>query len=206
MKKITIFVLAVFLVLVLTGCSKKQQGQNTSGGSGEQTSKQEQKKEGSSIIEDIKDAMSSGKKMKCTYTVTQGENVMQSEAFVEGDRYKVTTTFNGQGTKMIFDGKDTYTWTDQSKQGMKMTTECMENIVEDVEDTAGEMEEDENFHAENPFENAVDVKCEKVGSIDFSIPSDVEFVDQCELMKNQEKQMEEMMKSMSQGIDVPVMQ
>ena len=53
------------------------------------------------------------------------------------------------------------------------------------------------------FDGAVDVKCEEVANIDFSIPSDIQFQDQCEMMKQMQKQAgqmqkqaEEMMKNM----------
>lgn len=206
MKKTIIICSAAFLILMMTGCTKKQQGQETGGGSGNQMAKQEQKGEENSMFENIKDAMSSGKKMKCTYTVTEGENVMKSEAFVQGDKYKAITTFNDQSTHMIFDGESNYTWTSQAKQGMKMSNECIEDLEKDVEEMAQDMEETEEYHAEDPFENAVDMKCENVSSIDFSLPSDVEFVDQCELMKNQQKQMEKAMEGLPEGFQVPSMQ
>jgi len=206
MKKTTILVLAVVLVFVMTGCTKKQQGQETDGGSVDQMAKKEQKDEVNSMFENIKDAMSSGKKMKCTYTVTQGENVMKSEAFVQGEKYKSVMTFNDQSTHMVFDGESSYTWTNQAKQGMKMSKECIEDLEKDVEEMAEDVEETEQYHAEDPFENAVDVKCENVSSIDFSLPSDVEFVDQCEMMKNQQKQMEKAMEGLPEGFQVPSMQ
>jgi len=38
------------------------------------------------------------------------------------------------------------------------------------------------------FDGAMDVKCEDVASIDFSIPTDIEFQDQCQVMEQMQKQ------------------
>lgn len=197
----TIIVVGLFMV-VLSGCTKnKQDAVDMDNLPGEEPSQKEESGSGS-VISSFKDAVGSGKKMKCTYTVRQEGDEFQSEAFVEGEKYKSTSTFNGKGVYTIFDGKATYTWSNDSKQGMKMDAACIEELQSQTPDQE-EITEGEIHRGEDAFGGAVDVKCEKVSSIDFSIPTNIEFTDQCELMKNQQKQMEELQKNLPQGFELP---
>lgn len=203
MKKVGAIIVMGFFVVALSGCTKNKQGAVDMDNLPKKESVQEDDSGIGSVISNFKDAISSGKKMKCIYTVQQNGDEFKSEAFVEGEKYKSTSTFNGKGMYAVFDGKATYTWSDDSKQGMKMDTACLEEMQSQIEDHQGEAAEEEMHYDGDAFGGALDVKCEKVGSIDFSIPTDIEFVDQCELMKNQQKQMEELQQNLPQGFELP---
>ncbi len=203
MKKFMAITVAGLLVFVLSGCTKNKQDAVDMDNLSKEDPAQKEDSGVGSVISGFKDAISSGKKMKCTYTVQQNGDEFKSEAFVEGEKYKSTSTLNGKGMYAVFDGKATYTWSDDSKQGMKMDTACLEEMQSQVEDHQGEAVEEEMHYDGDAFGGALDVKCERVSSIDFSVPTDVEFVDQCELMKNQQKQLEELQQNLPQGFELP---
>ena len=46
------------------------------------------------------------------------------------------------------------------------------------------------------FENSTDVSCEPYSGADFSVPSDIVFTDQCEMLKN-------MLKNIPAGANIP---
>jgi hypothetical protein len=187
MKK-SIIILPIFLaVMLLSGCGKKQaldgnQNQNTNQGT---VQNQEREQEQGGMINSIKDAMGLGKKMKCSYTMETGEGKDTYTTYVDGKKYKSESEFEGKMQYSVFDGEIIYSWNNKEKKGTKMSSKCLEDLNKSTEEdkpekvAAPEAAEptDENF------EDAMDVKCEDVSSIDFSIPSDVVFTDQCEEMK-----------------------
>ena len=186
---------------VLSGCANNQEMTQ----SGNQMQKgEDQNMEGSmgSAINNIKDAIGSGQKMKCTYTIRQNAQEYKSEAFIDGKKYKSVSTVDGHTSNAIFDGKETYAWTDDAAKGMKINEECaQQNQIENQEQN--EMAQGDVQTNGDPFDGAVDVKCEKVDSIDFSVPSDVEFTDQCEMLKLQQQQMEQLKGNLPEGFEMP---
>ena len=202
MKKVQIAVLTVG-VLFFMGCgnkpaevdSKKEAGAKNENVEKAGEKKPETKKEsatgsGVEVFKTITEAMASGKPVKCTYKMKNEEDGGEfvSTTYFNGKKFKSEMTLVGQMQYMIFDGETTYSWTAGQKQGMKMTDKCVDelnkNIPESPEsegDTAGD--KNETFDPEENFDGALDVKCEGVSSIDFSLPKDVTFVDQCEMMK-----------------------
>jgi hypothetical protein len=82
---------------------------------------------------------------------------------------------------------------------MKMTTACSEEL-------AAKAPKSQNDNAPTPpttdpektFDNALDVKCEPNSGGDFTIPSDITFTDQCEMMKN-------LQKNLPSGTNIPNM-
>lgn len=187
-KKIFLGTLMLVFALTLSACGNKTQTQ-------EKEMAKEMAGEKSGMISSIKDAMGMKKKMKCTYKIKAGGEEMESISYIDGEKYRAESKVMGKKHIAIFDGSDMHSWSEGQKTGMKMTKKCTEELqAQNREMNQGEEKQNqEEFQAgaEN-FDNAIDVKCEEVSDIDFSIPTDVEFVDQCEMIKGLSEQMKNM--------------
>ena len=145
------------------------------------------------LVSSIKDAMGLGQKMKCTYTAPDGNrNQGLSTIVVDGQKYKFIAEVNGEKSYGIFDGETQYMWSDKTKQGLKMTKSCIEGLSQSVPSNGNSNalatpETPQDF--EKSFGDAQGVKCEPSNE-DFSLPTDVNFIDQCEIMKASTKAME----------------
>jgi len=200
MNKIKIAALAAG-VLLLAGCGNKAARPATdSGADNAGATKTEEKGMLSEAITSIKDAMASGKAMKCSYTIKNKEGGdIVSTMYVDGKKYAGTTNVAGIVQHMIFDETAMYSWSEGQKTGMKMTTACSEEL-------AAKAPKSQNDNAPTPpttdpektFDNALDVKCEPNSGGDFTIPSDITFTDQCEMMKN-------LQKNLPSGTNIPNM-
>ena len=176
MKKTLRIAAAAAGILFLAGCGK-QVANNNQAASGTQNQKQEQNRSISSIA----DAMGLGKTMRCTYRVKAGDQNMEMVTYVEGKKYRTEMNFNGMNQVSVSDGEAMYLWNKGEKAGHKIAQECMEELRQNAPEDS---EEEMSFSAQDKnFENALDVKCEEIGSADFSAPADVVFTDQCVEMK-----------------------
>ena len=173
-------------VLLLAGCGNKAVDNQNENQEQVQT---ENKSEKSGIINSIKDAMGMGKTMRCEYKIKDANGEESSVVtFVDGKKYKTDMKIAGQNQHMIFDEEAMYSWTEGQKQGMKMTMACSEELAKNVsENNNDSAAPTPDPTGEKTFDNALDVKCEEAARADFSIPADVEFQDQCEMMKNMMK-------------------
>jgi hypothetical protein len=172
-------------VLVLMGCGNKDATNNLlkEEAKKEITSQPEEKKGG--VISSIKDAMGLGKTMRCEYKFKGESGELNSIAYVDGRKYKAESTVMGKKQLVVFDETAMYSWAEGEKNGMKMTTVCMKEMEKNIPKEQGGREPladsktDEEF-----FDDATDVKCEAASGVDFSIPTDIVFADQCEMLKN----------------------
>lgn len=179
-------------VLLLAGCGQKAaQKSSTDAGANNAPPQTEQKNTVSDVITSMKDAMASGKMMRCTYTVAdKNGGAITSTMFVDGKKYAGTTTVAGKAQHMIFDGDAMYAWSEGQKTGLKMTTACSQELAANAPKPASSANQNVPTTPTDPektFDNVTDVKCEPSSSADFSIPTDVTFSDQCEMMKNLQK-------------------
>ena len=167
-------------ILLLAGCGN-QAAKNQN-----QSMDQAQNKNG--VISSIKDAMGLGKSMKCEYKFQgEGEDIT-STAYVNGKKYKAESTVMGKKHIAIFDEEAMYSWSDGEKTGMKMTKACMEEMEKSIpKDEGGSEPLADSISDEEFFDNATDVKCQPYSGADFSIPKDIVFADQCEMLKNMMK-------------------
>lgn len=162
-------------VLVLAGCGSKPTVENNE--------TQNQEINSSGIISSIQDAITSGQAMKCTYaTIDENGGEFMATTYVEGKKYKSETETTETVQRAIFDGETMYSWSEKQKQGMKIDKNCAEELkksapqesVTQIPDASGE----------KTFDSAVNAECAPAGKIDFSIPEDVTFVDQCKMLKD----------------------
>jgi len=196
MKKILLGSLVVAFALTLSACGSKTQEQNQAGEMEKQIGK-----EGMKMTASIGEAMKSGKKMKCTFKIKAGNDEMESVSYFDGEKYRSESKVMNMNQIAVFDGENMYSWSEGQKSGMKFSKECADEM-EEMNTEESQPQEEVKIGAE-AFDGAMDVKCEEVSSIDFSIPTGVEFTDQCEMMKqmqnqagDMQKQAEEMMKNM----------
>lgn len=176
-------------VVVLAGCGGKNTDNTNQGGTGKN---QEANQSASSadkggVISSIKDAMGLGKTMRCTYRIKNKEGEMETVAYVDGKKYMTEMTIAGNAQKSIFNEDGMYSWSVSEKRGTKMSKACMDELAKGAPKSAPSADQDvpgaPDPTGEKAFDGATDVKCEDVSDVDFSIPTDVNFVDQCEMMK-----------------------
>jgi hypothetical protein len=192
-KKTILLSSLVLAVAFLSGCGKKTAEQNNGGTA--------QKEDTGGIVNSIKDAIGMGKKMQCTYTYKSGDESFTTTAYIEGQKYKGESEVMGKKQIAVFDGETMYSWSEADKKGTKFTKSCMDelnkNKPEDTNNPAPD--QDQIKSADEEFNNAMDVKCTPVASIDFSVPSDVTFTDMCEQLKK----MQDMTKDLPKGVNIP---
>lgn len=154
---------------------------------------------GRSMVSSIKDAMGLGKAMQCTYQMNQGDSAtaMTSTVSVEGEKFKSTTVMKDMTIYALFDGETQYTWMSNTKQGMKMSKDCLAKMTDSFKNMpqstpAPSQPQD----VREGFDMAQNVQCEESGKIDLTLPSDVTFTDQCAMMEQSLKMMEQLKQSM----------
>lgn len=135
-----------------------------------------------SVIGSLKDAIGLGKKMECVYK----DGNFESKTYIDGMKYKSITTSSEGEMISVFDGSDFYGWNTKTKEGYVMKKTCMEELSKNVPKVEGgensnpaDFETTEDIVEDTPMDN-----CKETGAIDFTIPKDISFVDQCEMLKN----------------------
>lgn len=135
-------------------------------------------------ISSIRDAMGLGKKMQCTYADASDGKTLQSVVMIDGKRFKsVIDTPEGK-MSIVFDGETQYVWNDKDKSGFKMSQACLDDVEKSLPEN---LKNNESFgrldDITEDFDTAQDVSCRPALSIDTSVPADISFVDQCEMMR-----------------------
>ncbi|MFZ5981989.1 MAG: hypothetical protein ACOYS2_00215 [Patescibacteria group bacterium] len=189
MKRGVLVLFSLALVFVLSGCGNQNKEQN-------QEKEQNKNQEKGGMISSIKDAMGLGKTMRCVYKDKTEEGEMESVVYVKGQKYKSENVFQGKKMVGVFDGETMWSWNEGEKNGFKLTMKCTEELAQQNKNK--EREENRNSEevkvGEEAFDDALDTKCEEASDVDFSIPNDVVFVDQCEMFKGFSREADEMMK------------
>ncbi|MFA9262203.1 MAG: hypothetical protein ACEQSB_02490 [Undibacterium sp.] len=162
------------------------------------------------VASSIKEAMSLGEKMQCTYLMNEGDKAFESKVMVDGQKYASTTTIDNMTVYGFFDGETQYSWTSAAKTGTKMSKSCMEKMTAAVKDMPTSTETPSNTpqDMEKAFDMAKNVKCEAAGTVavaDFSIPSDITFTDSCALMEQSLQMMKDVKEKLPAGMTVPNM-
>ena len=197
MKK-TKVVLLVVGILLLAGCGNKPANKAGEMGKGNKDNITTETKNGNGgVISSIKDAMGLGKEMKCAYKFKGEAGDITSTAYVNGKKYKAESTVMGKKQIVIFDETAMYSWAEGEKNGMKMTKVCMEEMEKNIPKTQGGQEPaTDSISDEEFFENSTDVSCMPYSGADFSVPKDIIFADQCEMLKN-------IMKDLPNNMNIP---
>ncbi|NTW46329.1 MAG: hypothetical protein HGB18_04755 [Candidatus Moranbacteria bacterium] len=169
--------------VALAGCSSPGSGSQDQDHSQAQDQVRDQDKSG---VAEWVAGLASGKRMRCEYSFGDGDKATKTVMYMERDRYRTEVGTPAGDMISLFDGKAMYSWTKGGKQGMKMDIECMKRLGEEVP-KGEERQEPTSGGYESPqeaLENIPNIACSVTAdSIDFSVPSDVTFADQCEMMK-----------------------
>ena len=136
----------------------------------------------------IAKAIESGDGVNCVITEEESGSTINYSMMGKKVRADGIEAQAGQKGTMISDGENLYTWTDETKEGFKMTLppdeenqaalEQGEEVFEPIPDFASE-----EIRA-NMVEDGYDVKCQ-VGNVDegsFVPPTDIEFTDFSSMM------------------------
>lgn len=204
MKKLSFVTLGLFLALILSGCGSAQKGNDNNNQANSQVEEMEaQENQRSSaeengekgIVAKIKNSISAGKKMKCTYKMDNENGDTEVITYIHGDKYKTEVMLGQIKTLSIFDGDVMYSWSEGQKTGTKMEMDCIDSLdikgeveSEAVTENAVATEDQDDFV--KALSEAQNLNCEDAGDVDFAVPSDINFIDQCEMIKSQQKMIE----------------
>ncbi|NTV55323.1 MAG: hypothetical protein HGA16_02380 [Candidatus Moranbacteria bacterium] len=141
--------------------------------------------------------LASGKQMACQYVIPAGEGKasLTMKMYADKDRYKTEMDLPTGSVVSIFDGKTMYNWTKGTKQGMKMDIECAKSLGDNLPkaDVSGRPSPQTYDSPEQAIGNIPNITCaEASGEVDLSVPSDVTFTDQCEMLKSTLGKMKDM--------------
>lgn len=198
MKKL-VPVIIVLLVLVIGGwlffSSKKTAVAPVEKTSEEANTLTEEK---TGVISSIKDAMGLGKTMQCTYSGPEGT----STVYVDGEKFKTIAEASGSKMTVLFDGKTQYYWDNGTKQGYSISIACLEEFNKSVPETKQEGSKQSQLEDFKSNLDTVDnAQCTEAKGIDFTVPTDVTFTDQCAMMKQAVQMMQGI--KIPEGVNIP---
>lgn len=146
----------------------------------------EENSDENNIITSISEAMNTGKTMKCTYSDNSNPET-QSIVYVKNNIYKSEYSLNGTTFYSLFDGSTIYSWPIEDGKGYKIDQQCLAELNQSTDDQSSDDSDfnlDNTFTTEDDLDSALNVKCEYVDNADLNVPNDIDFVDQCQLMKD----------------------
>lgn len=204
MKKRTNFIFLFFCAAMFSGCAKvgpgykpapAQEGAQQRSGIelSVATSESEQKAlpfEPNMTFSDLVSSIEKNEMLECKYLIQDEETLedIEANAYVDGEKYKtITYTSGGDTLYSIFDGEVFYSWSKDSAEGFKMEKNCARRFS----GTQQEQEDDGEFDlgsfktSNRLFEEDVVINCQPTPYVDVSVPAEVRFVDQCEMLEGQ---------------------
>ncbi len=184
MKK-TFLILPIMVgAIFLGGCGNGNQAAPTAGENPAGANKVNEADKGNkvdTIIGSLKEMVGAGKKIECATT----QDGVETKTYIEGKKYKSVTTSTEITMTGIFDGETFYSWNTKTKAGTKMSMACMEEIKKSLPKAAGD--NGAGFASTDKLieDEAKNNNCQEAsGAVDFTLPTDVDFVDQCLMMQN----------------------
>jgi hypothetical protein len=158
------------------------------------------------MVSSLKEAMGLGQKMQCTYVMNEGDNQVVSTIFIDGSKTKLTTVMGDVTMYSLMDGEDQYSWTSASKTGMKLSKACLEKLrtsVKDLPKPTGTQAAPEPQDMQAVFDMARNVQCEPSAEVDLTVPKGITFTDQCAMLEQSTKLMQEMKDKLPAGVTLP---
>ena len=192
----------LLLVSVLSGCDEKHSSTNMPEKKTISTREKKEEKVGDNLWDQVRlqAALQAGKKIKCTMIIPgdSEEKSAQTEFYFDGEKYRSMMDVNGKKNYTIFDGKTFYNWQDSQAKGTKMDKECLDKLQEETIKLPTEeenMEEPKTVDKILEDNKAAKFNCQEVDQIDLSLPANVEFIDQCEMLNKIKEQAEKLQES-----------
>jgi len=202
MKKIFLGTLVIVFALTLSACGNKAKDNGQVEGGDKVPAKTDVVKgDNGGVINSIKDAMGLGKKMECTYTEVVDGKETKSVTQIDGKNFKATSEVNGKKMYSVMKDEVMYTWGEALPAASKLALSCIEELSKNLPKAEGQVTPSPVEKPEDAFKDAKNVSCVPVSSIDVSVPTDVNFVDQCEMMKGLANQLKDM--KVPSGANIP---
>lgn len=194
MKRLSLGLSVLLVGVVLSGCVRQQSQEEQQ--TWEQAQVQEQAQSG---VADWVSGLAAGRRMQCQYRMT-GEDGKTTTVrmYADKSRYRTEAEMGGGTYVTVFDGETSYSWMIGKKEGTKMDMECMKEFQSSASEQPGKPDSYES--SEDMIQSMPDITCEEVSGADFSVPSDVTFADQCEMMRSQLKMMEQYKNQMPENV------
>jgi|GEM_PF-3820501 len=162
------------------------------------------KQEKTTLVSSIKDAMALGQTMQCTYAVNENNPAVTATAYINGSKFKMETVASGANMTVLSDGEKQYVWNNGTKQGFSITKTCMKELEATLPRNDGNEEPRSNSgDLAATLDAAKNVQCEPASGIDFAVPKDVTFADQCAMMRQTTQTFRERGSKFPTGVNIP---
>ncbi len=127
--------------------------------------------------------LATGKKMQCSYSSSEmGGQGVAVKMYAEQGRYKTETEIQAGTMISLFDGKTIYNWMQGEKVGTKLDMQCMQEF--EMQKPVQERNAQSYKSPEEAIQNTPDIACAELSEdVDFSVPSDITFTDQCAVLQ-----------------------
>ena len=180
MKKISLMLIGIVLVSgILSGCSWFNKNK-------EKNIIQNTFKNTLLILETLKEL------------IQENNQNIETVMYMQGNKYRTEFEIDGKKMYSLYDGSDYYSWDYNENNGYKMSKDCMKEFESnDTSTETSNFDMDASFSTDEDFETAVSIKCESANDIDLSIPSNITFTDQCEIMRQMQNQIKELKQNMN---------
>lgn len=202
--KLSLLVVLVVCSVVLTSCVPKLKKEEIV-----ESQKQEQSDE-ETFNGSLKQLIGAGKTAECSFQFNNpdGNGATTGLVYVDGVRSRSEIRVRAEGREetntinmdliSVSDGEMAYMWDEGQKTGTKYNIAEMEKLGKEMQE--GQENTDQNQVQKN-WEEMYDYRCKKwrVDESKFNIPTDIEFTDMMEQMKQAQEQMEDLKQSM-QGV------
>jgi len=183
--------LLVGLAIVVAGCGTQKQTTEKI----KEVKQQAQEKKANVFEKAKKKTFAEALKAKTPFKCVVKDDESEVVTYLKGSDFR--SEVNADGDKMITvkKGGVIYTWSEKDKEGAKIDLQCLEEFNKGMEEMESQLAElNKAFDAFTPqaLEGKVEdgegsASCEPVMGIDLTVPKDVKFVDQCEMLKNLSK-------------------
>ncbi len=182
-KTIIIGSLLMISVLFLSGCKNDEdKGTNVSP---ERSSNISSKKKFN-----LKNLLQKETPIKCVANIEGGKSV----TYIKGNEMKTETTIGDTTMISVIKDKDMFSWKKGDSTGQKMNQDCMKEL----QNKYGQKNDANDFNSAiqkiESKESAGKITCEPVSKIDLNIPTNINFTDQCKILKEQMQKTEQIQK------------
>ncbi len=146
----------------------------------------------------IQEALQKNKPLKCVSEIEGGKII----TYLQGKNIKTESEVAGKTYISIMkESGDNYSWIKGEKKGQKFNPKCMKEISEKAPSTSPTEDYNSSVKKMEVQEKEGQIKCSPVSKIDFDIPQNISFIDQCQLMKQQMEKANEKMQEANKQME-----
>lgn len=203
-KQILLFPTIVLASLLLTACLPSQPKNNQENQTKNEETKSGQANGDENITGNLKSLLGMNKSLKCTWSMNDEGIKNEGVTYVKGNksRSEMKTEIPEQGEMNVIsitDGEWFYSWDTKTKQGTKMKLTEMETEIAEAPESNNDQGETE-MNYEQMMEQNINYQCQatNIDDVMFVPPTDAQFVDLTESLKEMEEQAEQMKANMCQ--------